>query len=148
MWRQGSALIVDGVEQGRDLRLYDRLELEDPSPMLKHAAEIFPRARTFLWEHWRDQKRAYLILTLHSVDADGTSHVFVEPDDSGRWRVYWRIVRDMGEVDDLPTYYFVEWVISRGWNRPDRAIPKNQKPDPRKHVLNFRDRCGDVEQSF
>ena len=146
---QGSALMIDDVEQGRDLSQYDRLELEDPSPFASEPqTDAIPRSRTFLWQHWHAQKRAYLILTLHSVDATGTSHVFVEPDNDGRWRVYWRIVRDMNEVSELPTYYAIEWAFRGEWNKPGKPLPKGRQPDPGKHVLNFRDRCGDVEYSF
>ena len=44
-----------------------------------------------------------LILTLSSVDAT-TSHVIIQKDEIGRWRVYWRIVRYHSEVDGLAHY--------------------------------------------
>jgi len=148
---QGNALSVDDIGQGRDLALYDKLELVNPKPMA--AAEInrdpiHVRARSFLWEHWRDQKNGYLILTLSSVDATSTSHVFVEPDNAGRWRVSWRIVRYRDAIDDLPTYYSVEWVVPAGWRKPGVPLAQGQEPDPVKDELEFRDKCGDVENQF
>ncbi len=147
---EGSALTVDGVAQGRNLGQYDRVELKNPGPMAGGVAQnnVIARARVFLWEHWRDRKRGYLIITLSSVDATSTSHVFVEPDDMGRWRVYWRIVRHTGEINDLPTYYSVEWVVPTGWMKPAVTPTLTQRPDPTKHALELRDKCGDVEQSF
>src|SRR4051812_44062447 len=32
VWRQGSAMTIDNVAQGRDLSHYERLELADPDP--------------------------------------------------------------------------------------------------------------------
>lgn len=152
VWRKGTALTIDDVAQGRDLRSYDRLELADPEP--RAAADrrgdwILAKARNFLWEHWRDRKRAYLLLTLSSVDATSTSHVFVEKDEIGRWRVYWRIVRHHSEVDDIPTIYAVRWVIpARDWDTPGTPLAQGQEPDPIRHRLEFRDVCGDLEGSF
>ncbi len=59
-------------------------------------------ARAFIWEHWQSKKRGYIRITFNSVDATSTSHIFIEPDSYGVWRVTWRIVRRNNEVDDLP----------------------------------------------
>jgi hypothetical protein len=152
VWREGTALTVDKVAQGRDLRRYDRLELADPEPRAvadRRGDWIIAKARKFLWEHWRDRKRAYLLLTLSSVDATSTSHIFVEKDEIGRWRVYWRIVRDHSEIDDLPTTYAVQWVTPvHDWDTPGTPLAQGVEPDPLRHRLEFRDVCGDVEGLF
>lgn len=148
VWRQGTALTVDDVAQGRDLRHYDRLEVADPEPRTvsdRRRDSYLAQAQTFLWEHWRDRKQGYLILTLSSVDATSTSHVFIEKDEIGRWRVYWRIVRHDSEVDDLPTAYAVRWVIPTGsWDAPGTPLDQGQEPDPVRDRLEFRDICGDA----
>ena len=147
----GNMLTVAGIEQGRDLGRYNRLNLSNPKPMLAiemDRAPIVVSARAFLWDHWHNQKPAYLTMTGSSVDATSTSHVFVEPDETGRWRVAWRIVRHTGEIDDLPTYYSVEWVRPNGWEKPGSPLRHGEEPDPKKHELEFRDKCGDVEQSL
>jgi hypothetical protein len=78
-----------------------------------------------------------------------TSHVFIEKDEIGRWRVYWRIVRHRSEVDDLPTSYAMRWVIpAREWDTPGTPLVQGQDPDPVRHRLEFRDICGNVEGSF
>jgi hypothetical protein len=131
VWREGSALTAYNVAQNRDLRGYERLQLADPEP--RSAAErlsdvIVAEARTFVWEHWRNRKRAYLVLTLSSIDATSTSHVFVEPDGTGRWRVYWRAVRNRSEIDDSPTAYSMKWVIPAIGTKPEHhSLPdRNQ----------------------
>lgn len=151
VWHQGAALMVADVAQGRDVQRYDRLELEAAGPMTvvqQRSDPVLPQARSFLWERWRDRKPAYLILTLHSVDATSTSHVFIEEDDAGRWRVYWRIVRHHNEVDDLPTAYDVRWVIPGEWDKPGTPLPSGMAPDPVRHSLEFHDVCGTVDRSF
>jgi len=82
------------------------------------------------------------VLTLTSVDHTGTSHVFVEPDDSGRWRVYQRQL-DRRELVDEPTVYSVVWVTPKGWDTPGTALPAGQAPDPMKDELEFRHVCGE-----
>lgn len=148
---RNQVLTVDGVEQGRDLRGYETLTLTNPKPRTVVESEgdpMFATARTFLWEHWRDQKQGYLILTASSVDAMSTSHVFVEHDDSGRWRVSWRIVRHNDRIDDLPTDYGTEWVNPAGFRQPGKPLASGTEPDPTQHRLEFRDKCGEISHSF
>jgi hypothetical protein len=151
VWNEGSALTTADVAQGRDLTAYDRLEVTDPEPRTvsdRGRDPYMSQARTFLWEHWHARKRGYLILTGSSVDATSTSHVFVEKDELGRWRVYWRIVRHHSEVDDSPTAYSMRWVIPNGWDQPSTPLGDGQAPDPVRHRLEFRDICGDFQASF
>ena len=152
VWREGTSLTTADVAQGRDLRQYDRLELADPEP--RNAADrrgewIIDKARKSLWEHWRDRKRAYILLTLSSIDATSTSHIFVEKDDIGRWRVSTRVVRHRSTVDDQPTTYAVKWVIpADNWDGPAALLAQGQEPDPAKHRLELRDVCGDLQGLF
>ena len=144
-----SLLTVDGIEQGRDLSRYVRLDLPKPPPSGEPNWETrLADARAFLWEHWRSRKPAYLTLTGSSDDATSTSHIFIEEDESGQWRVAWRIVRHLGVINDLPTYYGVEWVLPGGWRKPGKPLGRGEAADPKKHELEFRDKCGDVEQSL
>ncbi|PYV47620.1 MAG: hypothetical protein DMG92_15950 [Acidobacteria bacterium] len=148
---QSGVLTVKDVAQGRDLHEYETLTLTNPKPMTVVESKQDPtlsRARMFIWQHWNERKQGYLILTLSSVDATSTSHIFVEPDKTGRWRVSWRMVRHTGRVDDLPTYYSMQWVIAAGFRLPGKPLPDGQQPDPSNNRLEFRDKCGDVEQSF
>ena len=146
---QDGELTTVSVAEGRDLRQYDRLRLIDSAHRTVPEQEknsILGRARTFLFEHWRDHKQAYLTLTLSSVDATSTAHIFLERDAAGRWRVSWRFVRDFGRVDDLPTYYSVEWVMPYG--RPETPLPQGATADPLTDRLAFRGKCGGIDHSF
>jgi hypothetical protein len=53
-----------------------------------------------------------------------------------------------GHIADLPAYYGVEWVRLAGWNEPGLPLRPWEKPDPKKHELEFRDKCGEVEKSL
>jgi hypothetical protein len=144
---QGDSYTVADIAQGRDLTKYEKLELRDREhfhPWERWDNPSLAPARSFLWEHWRDRKRAYLVLTQSSVDHTGTSHMFVEPDGSGRWRVYRRQL-DRRELVDEPTAYLVVWVIPNGWDRPGTPLPAGQAPDPMKDELEFRDVCGEQD---
>jgi len=149
MWHKGDALTVDDVAEGRDLSLYDRLELVSrPMVVIEMNRDVVrAQARSFLWDHWRDRKPAYLIMTLSSVDSTSTSHVFVERDKVGRWRLYWRTVRSR-EIVDSPTDYRMQWVMQNRGDEPGTPLPLGMKPDPVKHRLEFRDICGDVDGGF
>ena len=48
------------------------------------------KARDFIWKHWRDKKRGYIVVTMTSPDAASDVHIFIEPDDAGAWHVVWR----------------------------------------------------------
>ena len=48
------------------------------------------QARDFIWNHWRDKKNGYLVVTMTSPDAASDVHIFIEPDDAGTWHVLWR----------------------------------------------------------
>jgi hypothetical protein len=146
----GSAFTVPDVTQGRDLSKYDKLELRDSEhlhPWERQLSNALAQARTFLWEHWQGRKRGYLMLTLSSVDHTGTAHIFVEPNDSGRWRVYWRQLDRRGLTDE-PTAYSILWVIPNEGDKPGAALPNDQVPDPFKDQLEFRDLCGEFSGSL
>jgi hypothetical protein len=50
-------LTADGVEQGRHLSLYERVDL---GSLRSESTSAFPDARLFLWKHWSNQKSGYL----------------------------------------------------------------------------------------
>jgi hypothetical protein len=144
---QGNSYTIPNIGQGRNLTKYEKLELTDREhfhPWERWHNPILAQARSFLWEHWRSRKRAYLVLTQSSVDHTGTSHIFVEPDDVGRWRVYRRQL-DRHELADEPTVYSVVWVIPNGWDKPGTPLPAGQAPDSLKDELEFRDVCGEQD---
>jgi len=142
---QGDFYTIPDIAQGRNLAKYDRFELRDREhfhPWERWRNPISAQARSFLWEHWRNRKRAYLVFTGSSVDHTGTSHIFVEPDDTGRWRISRRDL-DRRELVDMPTAYSVIWVKPNGWDKPGTPLPAGQAPDPLTDEIEFRDICGE-----
>jgi hypothetical protein len=139
-------VIADGIEQGRKLSRYDRISFPKPNDKnLMDWESEKARVRNFIWTHWKEHKRAYLIQTIVYGDTIGTSYVFVEPDESGNWGVAWRTAWLYQEVDDSPFLLSVDWVKPNGYNEPGTPLNADEKPDPLKHALEFRDKCGDVD---
>jgi hypothetical protein len=74
------------------------------------------KIRDFIWQHWTKRQRAYIRVTYNSVDAIGTSHIFIEPNKQGKWTVHWRIVRSSAlpgshdEITDVEKIVYVERV--------------------------------------
>ncbi|HEV2401862.1 MAG TPA: hypothetical protein VGS27_33320 [Candidatus Sulfotelmatobacter sp.] len=138
------------IAQGRNLGRYEKLALKDPEP--HHFSEMtgnptMAQARSFLWDHWRKHKRAYLILTLTGIDNTGTSHIFVEPDDTGRWRIYRRHLDSRVLVDE-PTAYSVAWVAPSEADKPAELLATGAIPDPKSDELEFHDVCGERTGEF
>lgn len=147
---EGAHLTIKDVAQGRDLTAYERLTLNDPAMFViqRDQSRVLASARTFLFEHWREHKSAYLVFTGRSVDAVSTSHIFIEKDGAGRWRISWRIVRHTGELDEIPTAYSMEWARPAGYGEPNMPIPNGQTPDAVNDVVELRGKCGEVVMTF
>jgi hypothetical protein len=73
------------------------------------------KARDFIWNHWREKKRAYVVVTVTSVDAASNAHIFIEPDDAGAWHFVWRW----------------ESLYAASGPRPDTSDKISQSPDIR-----------------
>ena len=105
-----------GITQGRNLSLYDQgghqgCGYGEASEARCKAS--YKKARDFIWTHWQEQKRGYVIVRFGSVDAVSDSHIFIEPDESGAWQVVWRIERvvsfeNPGMINDVPDLRSVE----------------------------------------
>lgn len=55
----------------------------------KESYECYSRARDFILKHWKDRKRAYIIIDVVNTHCDKERHVFIEPDDNNEWRIVW-----------------------------------------------------------
>ena len=106
------ALTTRDIAGHRDLATYDKAGHFDCRQYTKHGFEAKPSscldaARSFIWTHWQRKKRGYLRITLNSVDATSTSHIFIEADQARNWQITWRIVRNdsmlqHSVVNDVP----------------------------------------------
>ena len=76
------------IAQGRDLKLYD-----DGSEIQTKRldAEQLASLRTFIWNHWRQKKRAYARVIESGIDTANEFHIFIEPH-GDVWRVVLRRV--------------------------------------------------------
>ena len=50
----------------------------------------YRKGRDFIWKHWREKKRAYIVVMITSPDAGSDVHIFIEPDAANVWRIVWR----------------------------------------------------------
>jgi hypothetical protein len=78
------------------------------------------RVRAFIWHRWRDKRRGYIRETGQSVDAAGTSHIFIEPTAGGQWHVAWRGVHCDGTVTDQPD--IVSWEARKRSDRTGHCV--------------------------
>jgi hypothetical protein len=47
-----------------------------------------PKLREFLWEHWSQKRLGHVVAIFYTIEGDPTTHnLYIEPDESGRWRV-------------------------------------------------------------
>jgi hypothetical protein len=118
---EGRELKTPDIAQGRELKLYDdgghfdcrELALSDTAP---RNCDL-PKARDFIWAHWRERQRGYVRVTVDSVDTMSTSHIFIEPDKQGVWHVSWRIAQARGNspnvVRDEPEIVAIERTDSK-----------------------------------
>ncbi len=80
------------------------------------------KIRDFIWEHWTEQKRGYIRVTYDSVDAKSTSHIFIEPNEKGKWRIARRIVRlhAIPELNNRITEVQTLFQVKRIENKPKK----------------------------
>jgi len=113
------------VTAGRDLSGYDfggrqgcGIVLKTELPKCEASMKV---ARDFIWSHWTDRQRGYVIVKMASDDAQSDAHIFIEPDETGAWHIAWnwqRIFafaagRDVsGDIDAMPDIRSVEQKVA------------------------------------
>ncbi len=104
------------VTQGRDLSFYDfggrqcgATILISEIPLCEDARK---KARDFIWGHWQEKRRGYIIIQFTYDDGRSDAHLFIEPDESGNWHVVWRRkslpVGYLGEIEQFPDIRSIE----------------------------------------
>ena len=121
------ALIVP-ASVARDLSAYDKLGplVSSKGPYVR---DIEDKVQNFVWQHWKQHRRGYLVFTVHTLEGEPTtSHLFIEPARDGSWHVrgiLYSMYSDRRFVDDplkkpdrhVTTRFdavSVEWVSDRG----------------------------------
>lgn len=83
------------ILQDRDLSVYDfggRIDYTiNQSEVSAKSRELSQKnARDFIFKHWQEKKRAYLIIEFGGFDNFSEFYVFIEPNDKGEWKIVWR----------------------------------------------------------
>lgn len=140
------------VTDDRDLSLYDFggrqgcgiVRLSEVS----RCKSSIRNARAFIWKHWQEKKRGYVIVKMASVDAESDSHIFIEPNENGIWHIVWKwerifavsMAEDIsGRIDQIPEIRFVE---------RKRATNEDYEYEPGTSYLLFLGKDGEVIQSL
>lgn len=85
----------DIITQYRDLSLYDfggrngYCDYQN-APANRNCKKFRSKVRDYIWQHWRDKKRAYIILEYSGIDSQSDAHVFIEPGKNGQWHIDWK----------------------------------------------------------
>lgn len=93
------SLYADGGRQGCGLTRNDADS--------RKCTRSIEKARRFVWDHWKMKKRGHVSVARASDEAEWVTHLFIEPDDDGGWRVAERTMpmrrREPGDLmlDDL-----------------------------------------------
>ncbi|MEP7038309.1 MAG: hypothetical protein ABI891_08200 [Acidobacteriota bacterium] len=56
---------------------------------LKECKNLQKGAREFIYKHWQEKRRAYIILEFDG-EGGGEYNVFIEPNKNGNWHIVWR----------------------------------------------------------
>ena len=132
------------IFEGRDMNLYESGGHHDdpgfyPIAEQQRMKASVKFARDFIWSHWQQKKRGYLVIFKSSIDAGSDIHVFIEPDQNSRWQITSYAERIYGnascygEVDKMPPIRSVKRV---------RAADENWQADPRLMYLKMTDLDG------
>jgi hypothetical protein len=103
----------------------------------KKCVDTLDQARDFIWRHWKEKKRGYIIYDFSGTDTMNEFHFFIEPDEFGKWRVVQRWKEFSPPPNPLGLYEIKEESASFIKRRP------NTKDDgvyePGKYYLIFLD---------
>jgi len=119
----------------------------------KAHAQMSPKLRRFLWEHWTQKRLAHVIVTLYTIEGDPTIYnLFVEPDRDQRWRVvaeyeseccwYYSMEKPKRERErkkGVVIYDVVERVqTSEGDQTPSSFIPEGERREADSYIIRLR----------
>ncbi len=97
------------IIQNRNLSDYDiggnfsncfGTELVDQAEMRKCATNL-DKARNFILNHWQTRKRGYIVHKTGGRDNGKDFHIFIEPDENGKWRIVERSEKSYSTLSRL-----------------------------------------------
>jgi hypothetical protein len=95
-------------------------------------------ARKFIYEHWLEKRKAYIAIDFPCVDCAPVLHVFIEPDDDGKWRIASRLEGRFG-IHARANAYDLKYKKA---NEDERRLESTSK------VLSFLDKDDEEVDSF
>jgi hypothetical protein len=108
------------VFQDRDMSLYSndgRHGCGVGSEMhLDECKRSLEKARRFVWEHWKGRKRGYVSVVRAFRETESITHLFIEPNSYGKWRVVERRLPMLREPE-WPEHYQLGDLIEIKWER-------------------------------
>ena len=113
-----ASCLHQAIFQGRDMSLYDNggRAFKGCDDYPSYCEKPLEKARRFVWQHWKQRKRGYVIVARVSPEAVWETHLFIEPGPDGRWRVAERRMPMLREPID-PEHYWLGDLIEIKWNR-------------------------------
>lgn len=102
---------------------------------------VIEQAREFIWQHWKEKKRGYIVYDFTGVDTMNEFHFFIEPDESGNWRVVQRWKQFQPSPNPLRIYETKEEAAPFIKRRP--ATKKTKVYEPGKFNLLFLNQYGE-----
>lgn len=134
-------LTIAGIEQGRNLQLYDQGGHYDFYPLGRRGIDgpknrrlietNLKIVRQFVWSHWRNKKQGYIRLTTIGTDNATTEHIFIEPESHNKWIIN-KSVASRSVIGESVTP--VEPIVEVRWGQKKNGHP----------ALIFKDAMGKV----
>lgn len=111
------------VFEDRDMSLYDNFgrqgcSFEELNANRRKCDQSLEKTRRFVWEHWKNRKRGYVAVAGGSDGKTWTTHLFIEPNEEGNWRIVECPVPMLREPED-PEHYRLGDLIEVKWKTAD-----------------------------
>ena len=116
----------EDIFQGRDMSQYKK---ENTSNCNSHKC-VQSKVRRFIWEHWQNKESGYIENELQGIDVSITDYIFIEPDEAGKWRVIWKVVRRQypnNDIEELAEVNVVEQVKSEFGKNSWKLVFKDEQ---------------------
>jgi len=113
------------IFEDRDMRKYDNFGQqgclsEELRKDRNRCEQSMTRTRQFVWTHWKTQKRGYVAVTRGSNENTFTTHLFIEPDDKGKWIIAECPIPLLREPED-PEHYRLGNLVEVKWAIADES---------------------------
>ncbi|MGB7202997.1 MAG: hypothetical protein WBD16_12155 [Pyrinomonadaceae bacterium] len=107
------------VFDDRDMSIYDNFgqqgcSFQELSENPSKCERSLTNTRRFVWEHWKNRTRGYVAVSNGSDGRTWTRHLFIEPNEDGKWRITEVPIPLLREPED-PEHYRLGDLIEVKW---------------------------------